>query len=159
MFETHVMRTVLPAAVISFITSIFTIGFLLETTDLKTSSREQESYKASRFIIVDSEGRTRAALGLNGDQPGLKLYGVNGETRAMVEILDNGEPRIGIAKDGVVRAEMSFENFYDGPMFELTDSKGIDVVRLRLDAYDDPRLHLQSTSNGKILNIEPSPMR
>ena len=76
-----------------------------------------------------------------------------------VEISEFNTPSIAIFRNGKIRAQMSFNNIYNQPMFELSNSKGYYVTRLRLDVYEDPRLVMESSSTGKILHIEPSPMR
>ena len=118
-----------------------------------------DAVESSQFIVTDSQGNQRAALMMYGDQPGLRFYAKDGGLRAAVELVENGEPRIGIVRKGKFRAEMSFDNIMDGPMFQLADHKGYYVARLRLDTNGDPRLHMVSTSTRKILNLEPSPMR
>jgi len=69
-----------------------------------------EVVRANRFELVDSEGKVRAALTLDGEgNPGLSLSDGDGNVRASLVLGREGIPRLNLlGKTGVVRASLGF---------------------------------------------------
>ena len=102
-----------------------------------------ESIDVRSLRIVDASGNARLVLGMNdfgeSSHPYLALLADDSVTpKAKIELDEYGDPHMAILKDGVIRAQMNFGPILEGPQFELNDSRGLFVARLRLDVYDDP---------------------
>lgn len=119
------------------------LGVLVLNERLSTATAQTvvEALETRELRIVDATGTVRAVLGLtqdeNGEQPSLRLLAADGKTIvAAMDVAESGHPRVAIYEEGVSRAEMSFTNIFLGPMFQLSDTKGIDRVRLRFSTSD-----------------------
>ena len=75
-----------------------------------------------------------------------------------MDLRDQGNPQIKLYRDGKTRIELGLGYLFNEPVLQMIDEEGNIRVLMRLDRYGDPRLHMSSTK-GKVLNIDPSPMR
>ena len=120
--------------------------------------RATKVLRAGEFVVTDGGGKTRATLGVAGGEPALKLYGSDGTVRVAIDLLSQGEPQIKLFRDGKTRVKLGLGYLYNEPVLQMMDAEDHIRVLMRLDVYGDPRLHM-SSSQDKVLNIEPSPMR
>ena len=84
-------------------------GFVLATVAVAVQDPKTQVVKASRFELVDGEGRTRAVLGLSkGGSPEFDLRDAQGRPRALL-LLDRDNLPIFFFKDAEVITRAKFE--------------------------------------------------
>jgi hypothetical protein len=78
-------------------------------TMAQTSSAVPDTVEAQQFLVRDSGGKLRAALGVTSDGAvGLNLTDPSGRTRLTVDLAANGTPGVDLYdQDGKVRATMA----------------------------------------------------
>jgi hypothetical protein len=85
--------------------------------------------QAERFEVRDPEGRRRAVLGLVFGKPSLWIADEQGEPRAVLDLLTDGEPTLLLfGKRGKTR--MSFGVTQGEPSVELVDEGGKKVWKM-----------------------------
>ena len=74
-----------------------------------TSSAVPETVEAQQFLLRDSSGKLRGAMGVLSDGAvGLNLSDPNGRTRVTVDLASNGTPGLDLYdQDGKIRATMA----------------------------------------------------
>lgn len=78
--------------------------------------------RANAFVLVDENGKTRAAVALSKTGSGFLLYDENGKTRAVLAV-DKDGPGLALAdEDGKSRATLAVVK--DGPGLVLYDKNG-----------------------------------
>jgi hypothetical protein len=83
---------------------------------------------ATKFVLVDSQGRQRATLDMYKGSPILGLFDANGNMRVVLSALPEG-PGLALSDaKGNTRAEM--DAFSDSPELALSDAKGNTRVML-----------------------------
>jgi len=96
-----------------------------------------EEVRAKRFVLVDEEGRERAALEMIEDVPMLSLRNAAGNIRAALSV-DADETGLGLCDAaGNIRATLSVDA--DGPMLSLADETATPRAALGVDT-DGPRI-------------------
>lgn len=98
-----------------------------------------DEVRASRFTLVDENGKTRARLGVDEDGTGLRLYDENGKPRAVLSV----------DEDGTLLA-MSDENGKLGPM--LVTSKEMTLLNM-YDKDAKARVTLGVGESGPVLGL------
>ena len=70
----------------------------------------QEEVRAKKFVLVNEEGTSTAALGSVEGQPGLVLYDHNNKRRALIALDKDGQPGILLLDaNGRIRAQFDIE--------------------------------------------------
>jgi len=147
------------------------IGAVLYAITLATAQTPQSPgvIKATRFVLVDDDGKERAVLGFNGQSVGLYIYAPNGEKGAEPFISLDSTPvtdkvastrlaiRNGLSETEALvtadfislrdtktneRIELSF--FKKTPSLEFIDRSGFPYVWLRHDETDGVRFDIRS---------------
>ena len=72
---------------------------------------EEDVVRATRFELVDASGNVKAVLGqVESGNPGLVLYGANGERRAALRVMGDDTARLHLFhRDGSPRAWMALD--------------------------------------------------
>lgn len=78
--------------------------------------------RASKFILEDENGRTRATLGVTEDGPSLGLYDETGKNRAALRVVSNGTALCVIGENGKTGATLFVGE--QGPGLGLYDEDG-----------------------------------
>jgi hypothetical protein len=94
--------------------------------------------KAEEFQLVDKEGRMRAVLALEDDQPGLFLFDKEESLRASFCLDEGGEPCLDMLDKGDVTRVVLWVNGGESNL-TLCDKEG--VFRLQIYASDDDEGH------------------
>jgi hypothetical protein len=103
--------------------------------------------RARRLVLVDNEGRERAALEMIEDVPMLSLRNAAGNIRAALDVTPEGPTLSLCDAAGKFRAALSVDA--DGPMLSLADETATPRVVLGVDA-DGPGLCLTDEAGKKI---------
>ena len=89
--------------------SLVLAGFVLATVTVAVQDPKAPVVKASRFELVDAEGRTRAVLGMSkGGSPEFDLRDADGRPRALL-LLDGDNLPVLFFKDAAVVTRAKFE--------------------------------------------------
>jgi hypothetical protein len=93
-------------------------GFTVTTGTVKAQSTE-DTIQAKEFLLSDSDGYTRAWLGMGDEGPMLVMYDSDGVERVTLDINNSGTG-LGLYDDAeFMRASMSVGS--DGPSLDLYD--------------------------------------
>jgi hypothetical protein len=110
-------------------------------TMAQTSSAVPETLQAQQFLLRDSAGKVRGAMGVTSDGAvGLNLSDSNGRTRVTVDLAANGTPGLDLFdQDGKMRATMALGTAGE-PGLGLYDSNGHLRTSLDVPAAKTPGL-------------------
>jgi hypothetical protein len=98
------MSTTWVAVVSAMVSTLLTLGltqFFLPSIGHASSQRE---LSAERFVLVDSNGRTRGSFGTRGGNATLVLTGPDGYPQASINVLANGSAGVMIEGPRNVRS-------------------------------------------------------
>jgi len=118
-------------------------------TMAETSPTVQDTVEAQQFLLRDSSGKLRGAMGVLSDGAvGLNLSDPNGRTRVTVDLASNGTPGVDLYdQDGKVRATMALGDAGE-PGLGLFGPSGNLRTSLDIPAAKTPGLSFY-TSDGK----------
>jgi len=103
--------------------------------------------RAKRFVVEDANGKSRAMLTVNKDDPGLALLDKNGKPRATLIVGKRGAGLVLWNKNGKSGVMLSLSN--DQPALMLSDAKG--KTRAALNVNKDGAGLLLIDAKGKII--------
>ena len=118
-------------------------------TMAQTSSVVPDTLEAQQFLVRDSGGKLRAAMGVTSDGAvGLNLTDPSGRTRLTVDLAANGTPGVDLYdQDGKVRATMALGD--DGlPGVGLYGASGNLRTSLDIPAAKTPGLAFYKNDGG-----------
>ena len=126
----------------------------------QAQSRERV-VEAQQFLVRDSTGEVRAALGLSDGDPKLILFDKDGTSRAALSLVPSGSPFLTLAdRDGRPRAALTV--LPDGsPILTFSDATITERIEIRLRDEGVPDLRLYEkdgkTLSGRLTTVSGSP--
>lgn len=107
----------------------------------QTTSRQPQSLEAEQFVLRDSDGKVRGAMGITPEgSVGLNLTDVKGQTRITLDIAENGTPGMDFY-DAQGKLRATFALGPNGtPGMGLYDDKGKLRTSLDVPAANTPGL-------------------
>src|SRR5664280_1991348 len=98
----------------------------------------QRRIEAEEFVLVDKAGHERACLGLVDGEPGLALWGSDGQTRARLSLDADGTPSLVLTDALNIPRAILVTDAEGSPLFMLCDAYSHAGVTLAFDS-DGPR--------------------
>jgi hypothetical protein len=142
----HWLLTIM-ALIIGGLTLVWTLTKTTSAAYAQEAEAVQKIIRASEFVLVDENGKIRAALSVSKDGAGLTLWDENGKFRASLSANKDGT-MLGLRdENGKLRASLSAVK--DGPGLDLFDENGKPRAGLAV-LKDGSLLHLKD-ENGKTI--------